>query len=496
MRDYSFGNYISTLRERMGLSQYQLGVLVGVSDKAISKWENGASKPRINTIRKLSQIFDVSVDELLTCEYATFDRERKDLFTMKKDIVKLAESKMKDMYGEKPPVSVLNRFKMEQVMLSDSDELLWMGFNGLLQEKMKEKNYYFETRGPQIEASFIAWLLGSTDINPLPAHYYCPHCKKIEMYIDVRCGLDLPERKCTCGNKYKRDGYGIDAMNMYPLSKWNEIHIPKEAEKLVIDFLGEYFKGTGILQKLEVEKSDNEAADSINVIRVMRYMIMPYGAQNKNEINKKIDSVNEMCRIFREQTGITIVINSDECLENIREINADFSQEQLNEFFQYAIKNHTLEIPNTKLDLTAIYKKTTTPKYSDLIYILGITHGTGTWIDNAEILYNEGKMLDELITNREDVYTYLYMKLNGKCCDNPSGQVYEIKEELCKGKYSNGRMPEEVERLLAECDIPEWYIDSMKKIKYLFPKTNLIALLKKKIIMYSREKEKSNVLSD
>ena len=54
MRDYSFGNFISTLRMRKGLSQYQLGVLVGVSDKAVSKWENGASKPRINTIRKIS----------------------------------------------------------------------------------------------------------------------------------------------------------------------------------------------------------------------------------------------------------------------------------------------------------------------------------------------------------------------------------------------------------------------------------------------------------
>ena len=46
MRDYSFGNYISTLRERMGLSQYQLGVLVGVSDKAVSKWENGVSQTK------------------------------------------------------------------------------------------------------------------------------------------------------------------------------------------------------------------------------------------------------------------------------------------------------------------------------------------------------------------------------------------------------------------------------------------------------------------
>ena len=52
MRDYSFGNFISALRERRGLSQYQLGALVGVSDKAVSKWENGASTPRIGTIRK------------------------------------------------------------------------------------------------------------------------------------------------------------------------------------------------------------------------------------------------------------------------------------------------------------------------------------------------------------------------------------------------------------------------------------------------------------
>ena len=82
MRDYSFGNFISALRERRGLSQYQLGALVGVSDKAVSKWENGVSKPRIGMIRKLSEVLDISVDELLTCEYATFNELRKDLFTI------------------------------------------------------------------------------------------------------------------------------------------------------------------------------------------------------------------------------------------------------------------------------------------------------------------------------------------------------------------------------------------------------------------------------
>lgn len=76
MRDYSFGNFISALRERRGLSQYQLGALVGVSDKAVSKWENGVSTPRLGTIKKLLNVLDISVDELLTCEYAAFDKEK------------------------------------------------------------------------------------------------------------------------------------------------------------------------------------------------------------------------------------------------------------------------------------------------------------------------------------------------------------------------------------------------------------------------------------
>ena len=88
MKDYSLGNFISALREKKGLSQYQLGALVGVTDKAVSKWENGASKPRINTVKKLAQVLDVGIDELLTCEYATFGRKRKDLFAMKNDILK------------------------------------------------------------------------------------------------------------------------------------------------------------------------------------------------------------------------------------------------------------------------------------------------------------------------------------------------------------------------------------------------------------------------
>ena len=180
MRDYSFGNFISALRERRGLSQYQLGALVGVSDKAVSKWENGASAPRIGTIRKLAEILEVSVDELLTCEYAAFDRKRKDLFAMKREIMNIAGNKMKELYGDNPPIRIVNRFKTEELMLGGQEMLLWMGFLGKLQETFCRENACFDVRGAQMGASFIAWLLNGTSVNPLPAHYYCPVCKKAE----------------------------------------------------------------------------------------------------------------------------------------------------------------------------------------------------------------------------------------------------------------------------------------------------------------------------
>lgn len=68
MNDYRFGNYIYELRKRNGMSQSKLAEAVGVTNKAVSKWENGKSKPSINVIRKLSALFKVSVDEFLLCK--------------------------------------------------------------------------------------------------------------------------------------------------------------------------------------------------------------------------------------------------------------------------------------------------------------------------------------------------------------------------------------------------------------------------------------------
>ena len=70
--------------------------------------------------------------------------------------------------------------------------------------------------------SFIAWLLGETKVDPLPAHYYCSVCRKVEFDLNEKCGIDWFEKKCSCGNDYKKDGFVIDVINMYPFFIKNE----------------------------------------------------------------------------------------------------------------------------------------------------------------------------------------------------------------------------------------------------------------------------------
>lgn len=484
MRDYSFGNFISAQRERCGLSQYQLGALVGVSDKAVSKWENGVSKPRTKIMLKLSEMLDVSVDELLTCEYVS--DKRKDLFAMKNDILSLAECRLRELYGNNPPIIVSNRFSQEKLMLCESEMLLWFGFWGKLQEKFSKEHAYFCVRGAQTGASFIAWLLNGTCVNPLPAHYYCPRCKKIEFFNEAKCGLDLDNKKCECGYDYQKDGFNIDAINMYPLVRWNEINVSQNASILVEDTLKEYFGDSGNIRKIQM--CSEGKPEPYTEISVTKYGLFSkeLSAQYPDDIISS--SAEEYLRIMNTISGITVVENVNEtlCIDDITDI--EFSGQQIKDFFDYSVSNgaYHSELFNRYLD--KVLPDIKEPKFSDLLTLSGFMHGTGAWEGNAELLYEKGIPLDELISCREDVYSYLYEKLNNNCCLNPSGQVFEIKEAVRKGKYSNNSMPAEIEKNLLECGVPEWYVNSMKKILYLFPKTHLITMLKHDICSFMNNK--------
>ena len=480
MRDYSFGNFISALRERAGLSQYQLGALVGVTDKAVSKWENGASKPRIGIIRKLSEVLDVGVDELLTCEYDTFNKDRKDLFAMRNDIISIAKNKMHELYGENPPIRIVNRFKTEELMLEGQEVLLWMGFFGKLQEKFRTEDLYFDVRIAQMGASFIAWLLGGTTVNPLPVHYYCPVCKQVEFISGERCGIDLPDKKCVCGSCYQKDGFGIDSTNMYPFQKWQEISVSNNGTELVKNCMKEYFSEYGELRELRVKDEESEC-DFSEQFKMTKFILLSNGIKKQFPDNVIIVSPEEYWKIMKDGSGLTIVENKEEqlCIQDI--LNTEVTSKHIKAFFKYAAENGRFINEFSGVDLRKVLPNIQTPKFATLLSIDGLLHGTGVWENNAEYLYDNGISLEELISCREDVYDFLYDKLRGKCCDNPSGLVFEIKEAVRKGRYERKGMPTDMERLLLSCDVPEWYVESMKKILYLFPKTHLITIAKRDI---------------
>lgn len=480
MRDYSFGNFISALRQRRGLSQYQLGALVGLTDKAVSKWENGVAKPRINTIRKLSEVLDVSVDELLTCEYVTFKEKRKDLFAMKNEIIIKAEYKMRELYGEYPPARIINRFMSEKMMLDKQDALLWMGFMGELYDRFQEENVYFEVRGAGMGASFMAWLLGGTNVNPMAPHYYCQKCKRVEFITDKKfsCGIDLPDKICCCGNKYIKDGFGIDAMNIYPFSNWNEIYVTRNVEEMIKSILKEYFKEYGIVFELKITYEKDLDEPTVDRLAATRYVILPKDEADLYQTGEISLSIEEYFHKAAKWTMLIIARDEENPIQNSDLKDIDFTSEEIKAYFRHMIEKGKYDKYDSEKNLKKVYSNIENPTFAELIAIQGILCSTGVWNDYIEELYDNGLKLSELITCREDLYDYLYDKINSKCCDNPSGLAFKIKDDIRKGKYGYNRMPLEVENLLLQCDIPKWRIESIKRMLYLFPKTFIITRLK------------------
>ena len=103
------------------------------------------------------------------------------------------------------------------------------------------------------------------------------------------------------------------------------------------------------------------------------------------------------------------------------------------------------------------------------------------WYNEAEKKERDKKWKQDFKNIGEDVYSFLHNKIQLKYGADLSGIAYDIKEQVRKGIYSHKAMPEDIEKLLYESEVPRWYIESMKKIRYLFPKTQLIAALKREI---------------
>ena len=475
MKDYSFGNFICALRTRLGLSQFQLGTLVGVSDKAVSKWENGTSRPRIAVCQKLADVLGLTLDELLACKYHTSANAENGVFAMKTKIWEDTEAKLNRIYGKNPSPRIIARYESEKHLIGSKDLIVHFSVLAKITERVRSKNSEVFYRG-EIGNSFIAWLMGITDINPLEPHYYCPACKKVEFVHDVRDGWDLKEKPCQCGHMMIGNGHNLPfEKTLFSLdtSSIFDISVAEETIPELEEILHESY--TGDMKAVRVSLSH---VPSIMV----RYLILD---QNEHVPAVSLD-YNEFHQKYGKHTQYSITpSNSVQYLTELSRLTnrtpsmIDFlSKEVISAFAEGRFPDRIkFSAHYDRYSLKTILQQLNPGNFTELAIAVGLFHSTCVWKENQEKLYLNGEIcLKDLLVFREDVYD-LVSAATRSFTHSGNGLELRVMENVRKGHYAFRGMPENEERLLKEIGISKLHIEIMKNTGYMFPKAHCISEL-------------------
>ena len=473
MKDYSFGNYICALRTGLGLSQFQLGALVGVTDKAVSKWENGDAKPRVSTCYRLADILGVSISELLSCKQITVPA-RKELEKMSNKLWKEAYERL-SIYGNTPPAECLSRLAAEETALRGTDAIHGFAVVGKMQEALQHQKKTMLVAG-SINSSFTAWLFGATMVNPLHPHYRCPKCGSVVFSSDAENGFDLPARYCTCGEAYIRDGHNLPFDGYAKAERAGthiEFRISEEALPIAVKTLLEFYDGKAdILPVKMISSYNNETVD--------RYIILP---EHKVKPALSEDgfwhvSMDDYWEWQDNETSFTFMISN-----------------QLN-VLDEAVENMSLALPNPISLMTPgmaemlflhrcekfgfftdCLSSSEAHDYDLLLRIDALSHSTGAWTENGDQLVADGvASVREIPASREHIWhTVSKALISHNVHDN--GLALMAMENSRRGLFYSQGVPNNLRTTLLSLGLPEWYPDYLTKVRYLFPMGHCVAYL-------------------
>lgn len=464
MRDYSFGNFLRELRMRRGLSQFQLGMLVGVSDKAVSKWENGSAKPQSRILYGLSEVLGITVDELLACKYHSGG------FAMTKALWTKASQALTDLYGDVPPMEAVNRYFTEYEELKSTGQITYFDFLGRLARLSVCGEGHIQVQGG-IGASFIAFIMGASEINPLGPHYYCPCCHSFLPVDALLCGWDLPAKKCSCGREMIRDGHKIPFEMLRPMLRKTahyDISVSGNLYQAAEETIFSYFRENKVVILTKEESG------------IRTYVVLD--AKYPDLKNGQALPLGEYYDRLKGYPAITLIRNEE--LDSWRKLEEETGTEFEKapfldkRVFDAFLGGDTQGIPEFRTEFARTMIEECAPAtIHDLLQILGLCHGTGVWERNGQALVRTGRPVGTLIAYRDDVFHYVQEKVRSQ---NGSGTGFacHVAENTRRGAYARDGIPQEDRQQLLTLGAEEWFIESLEKIRYLFPKAHAIPYVK------------------
>lgn len=395
---------------------------------------------------------------------------------MKNKLWKNAHRALRNRYGDALPIEILNRYLSEFAELQETDMIVYFDLLSQIKAMADDLGEHILVKGVT-GASFVAFVLGATEINPLKPHYFCPHCRKIEFDETTLCGWDLPVKHCSCGREYLRDGHNLPFETLRSSTHKNvhfDFSVSHGLYQAVKEMIGTYFDGNTVVTLIRKDHPNRETIVIINEAI--------FDMTNGSEL-----PFEEYYDRLKPYAAITLTRNAD--LDSFRLLeaetgtsfeNVDFARPYVLEAFQ---KGNTEGIPEFRSDfLKDMVNEVSPAAFHDLIQMLGLSHGTGVWFDNAQLLIKGGKSASEVISYREDVFHYIQKKMEVKRISN-TGYAYKIMEDTRRGIYAKSGVSDEMRRQFSSLGLEAWFAESIGKIRYLFPRAHGVLHVKYALIL-------------